>query len=213
MPLTVVSFAAYLTTSKTRWRDEDHSASQFVKAAKGISFNGYGHVPVCGRQMLLQMTNAQEAVNWFGEMAAAGLKRLPRGAVLVPIPNSGCGTWNNAVPRTMRLAEALARCFDGVRILDCLRWKTKLAPSSKGGTRNPQMLYDALAVTRKVKDSKLILVDDVCTTAGHLLAARALLIEHGAECSMAICVGRTVHDSEPDPFAVLKQELEDFEPA
>lgn len=211
MSLTVVSFATYLTNTHTPWRDEDHWALKFVKAVKGKPFGGYAWVRVAGEPKRLNQENAEEAIDWFGIMAAEYLEDHVRDDIqLVPIPNSHC-TKASEIPRTKRLALAIAARV-GVHVLDGLRWKAAMTPSSKGGTRNPQDLYDNLIEVRKLADSKIILVDDVRTKGAHLVAAKAFLRAKNAKCLMALCAGRTELAPEQNPFAVVEQDLPNFEP-
>ena len=75
---------------------------------------------------------------------------------------------------------------------DRLRWKTIMTPSSQGGTRDPQELYDNLVVTKEPPKGSLVLIDDVRTTGAHLLAAAGRLAEKGARVPLAVCAARTV---------------------
>jgi predicted amidophosphoribosyltransferase len=214
MALKVVSFATYLTTSDSTWRDEDYCAWMFIKALKGKSFSGYGRVPVGRKLLRLDRTNADDAIGWFGEMAGVYLAdKLSKGVVLVPIPNSNSTVAGDEIGRTVALAEAIASNLDGIEVLDCLRWKEEMTPSSQGGTRNPQELYDNLRVTKRVANSKIVLIDDVRTKGSHLIAAKARLRRKDARCLMAVCAGRTVLTPEVSAFSILEEELEDFVPS
>src|SRR5437763_15039798 len=58
MPLTIVSFATYLSAVGTRWRDQDWDTYKFVKAIKGKPFKYSAQVPVVGTQHFLNQSNA-----------------------------------------------------------------------------------------------------------------------------------------------------------
>jgi hypothetical protein len=58
----------------------------------------------------------------------------------------------------------------------------------------------------------VILVDDVFTQGGHLQAAAARLFEKKAVCQLAVCAGRTVLQSQSDPFLILHDSLPNFTP-
>lgn len=208
----VVSFATYLTRGP--YSNEDHNALKFVKAVKGKTFRGYADVPVMGQTKRLNSSNSEEAVEWFGELAAAEIdKRKLRGPViLVPVPNSSCTEKNGKEPRTALLAKAIAGKLKNAKVWDGLRWTKEMTPTHQGGTRDPQKLYDNLAVTSDPPKGTLVAVDDVYTKGGHMQAAVARLSEKTAECSLAVCVGRTVLEAEEKPFAVLKVKLEAFTP-
>jgi len=213
MALRVISFATYLTNVDVVWRGEDYDALKFVKAIKGKPINKYAYVPVGKVRRLLEERNADDAIGWFGEMAMAPTRdlRIPHPLILVPIPNSSCTTTNGKVPRTTRLAKALAVQLRE-EVWDRLRWKTIMTPSSQGGTRDPQELYDNLVVTKEPPKGSLVLIDDVRTTGAHLLAAAARLAEKGARVPLAVCAARTVWNQDEEPFSILDEQLEDFKP-
>ncbi len=102
MPLTVVSFADYLTSPPGIWREDDSAAYKFVQAVKQKSFKGYSSVPVNGIRLRLSQENGLDAVQWFAGMAAAYVQRMNFGQppTCVPVPNSDCALNNDVVPRT-----------------------------------------------------------------------------------------------------------------
>jgi hypothetical protein len=211
MSLKVVSFAAYLTTAAAPWRNADYCALMFVKAIKAWEFGGYHWIPVCGNPRRLTQENSDDAIQWFGEMAAAHFAgKFRRQISLVPIPNSNCTVKTKTIPRTKQLAESIADRLNGVTIWDGLRFKKLMTPSSKGGTRNPHELYENLVVTKDLPGNRIIIVDDVRTTGAHLIAAKARLVEKGGNCDLAICAGRTILAQEPNPFATIEEELDDL---
>lgn len=107
----------------------------------------------------------------------------------------------------------MAERLDDVEVLDCLRFRKVMDSASRGGgTRNPQTLYNNLVLIEDVLAADVILIDDVRTTGGHLRAARALIIEQGAECDLAICAGRTVWDQDQEPSSLGEDEFPDFIP-
>jgi hypothetical protein len=212
MALSVISFATYLTRGP--WNSDDHHALKFVKAVKGKTFGGWAVVPVLGRQKDLRAANADDAMDWFAELAAAEIVKLAvRGpAILVPLPNSSSTVKNGKVPRTAILAERIAAKLKNTKVWDGLRWTKEMTPTHQGGTRDPQRLYDNLVVTSAPPAGTLILIDDVFTKGGHLQAAAARFAEKNAGCRLALCAGRTVLESQAEPFLVFRQELEDFTP-
>jgi hypothetical protein len=158
--VSVISFATYLTRGP--WNPDDHTALKFVKAVKGRAFKGYADVPILGSLRHLVSGNADDAIGWFGELAAAEIVqlRLPSPAILVPLPNSSSTVDNGKVPRTAVLAANIAVTLGNTTVCDCLRWVQEWPPKS---TRDPQKLYDNLVVT-SIPPRTLILIDDVVTT-------------------------------------------------
>jgi predicted amidophosphoribosyltransferase len=216
VPVTVVSFAQYLTRSEQPWRQDDWHSSKFIKAIKGEPVNGYALVPVSGIRRELRQANAGDAADWFGEMAAEYLRGNPlKGSlVFVPIPNSSCTVKSRKPPSTYRLAEAIVSRLKNAIVWDGLRLAVAMQKSRQGGTRDPQEIYDNLRITQAIpKDAGLVLVDDVRTTGAHMLAAHAKLIREGGKVLLGICAGRTTWEQEPQPFAVATEGLEDFTPA
>ncbi len=201
MPLSVTSFATYLT--RPPWSGDDHNALKFVKAVKGKSFRGWAQVPVLGTIKRLEPANAEDAVDWFGELAAAEIVKrgLRSPLILVPLPNSSSTVRNNKKPRTALLAGAIAEKLNNAQVWDGLRWAKEMIPTHQEGTRDPQELYDNLVVTSVPPKGTLILVDDVYTLGGHLQAGVARLAENKARCSLAMCAGRTVLESQERPFS------------
>jgi hypothetical protein len=212
MPLSVISFATYLT--RAPWSGDDHNALKFVKAVKGKTFRGWAQVPILGRIKTLEPTNAEDAVDWFGELAAAEIVKLGlRGPqILLPLPNSSSTVRNGEKSRTTLLAGAIAEKLNNAHVWDGLRWAKEMIPTHREGTRDPQELYENLVVTGVPPKGTLILVDDVYTLGGHLKAAVARLAEKKLRCSLAMCAGRTVLESQQHPFLILRQEVEDFTP-
>lgn len=185
MALKVASLCGYLCNISISWRKGaggDHDAHDFVLALKGKSFNAYGQVPVCGNVRRLTNDNASDAIQWFGEMAAAYLraKKIKGPFVIIPVPNSSSLVHSAARPRTRRLAKAIAENLEKGRgtVLDCLRFKENQGSArSEGGPREAAKIYKNLAVLRDEisefrkdvehpEDYHVLLVDDVTTSGG-----------------------------------------------
>lgn len=216
MPLTVISFATYLSAVGTAWREQDWDTYKFIKAIKAQPFKYSARIPVVGTLRYLAMSNANDSLGWFAEMANAYLwqKQTPGPLVLVPLPNSSCVLGTNNIPRTFFQAQALAQRLNNTTVLDCLRWKeARASASGGGGSRHPQILYNNLAATTPVpQGTRLIIIDDVRTSGGHLKAARALLLGQNGYCDLAICAGRTVKNQDQEPFSMLEEEIDDWWP-
>lgn len=210
MAVSVISFATY---KRPPYKPPDYHALKFVKAVKGKPFTGYADVPVLGRLKRLVPENAGDAIGWFGELAAAELvKELDGPLILVPLPNGSSTVDNGKVPRTAVLAESIAAKLNNAKVWDGLRWTKEMPSTHEGGTRDPQKLYENLAVTKIPPKGTLVLVDDVFTTGGHIQAAVARLAEKKADCKRAISAGRTVLESQENPFEIVTDEVGDFVP-
>jgi len=231
MALRVASLCGYLCSGDVVWRrgaGGDFDAHDWIQALKGKSFKGYAQVPVCGTTRRLSDENASDAIQWFGEMAAAYLsaKKIAGPLVIIPVPNSSSVINSTVKPRTRKLAKALAERLgkDGTVVLDCLRWKEDWGPASKGaGSRDAAKLCENLAVLREhisafvneVEDPEtytVVLVDDVTTSGGHLQACAAKLKKAGVVVDSVICGGRTIYDQKYKPFDVREEKLDEYEP-
>lgn len=118
-------------------------------------------------------------------------------------------------PKTLRLARAVCERAGGdIRVVDCLRWKKDLGSASKeGGPRDPETLYKNLAPIEGLrKESRVVLVDDVMTSGGHLRACAAKLRQAGATVVIALCGSRTTYSQDKNAFTTFEGDLEDYEP-
>src|SRR5262249_26017521 len=154
-----------------------HDARNFVHAIKGRFFAGTIELGRRGATCRIDHRSLDAALTLFAEMAlaAAGAHGLAAPALLIPVPNSGCDLACDRPPRTSAQAEALACLLgSGSSVADVLRWRVPLpSASSSSGTRDPQALFDNLRLMSALPgetDQRLVLVDDVLTTGGHLQA-------------------------------------------
>ncbi len=219
MPLKLISLAAYLTrTNNIDWSDDDHNASKFIKSIKGEPIKGWATIAVCGQHHRLNSNNQQDVFAWFGQMAADRLRRLIKQPIaLTPIPSSGAHINTDEFPHTtMLLAESIVEHLgkDVAVIDDLLRWDQPMASSRHGGPRDPENLYSHLTLLDDaVYERPYVLIDDVCTTGGHLQACAAKLRDIGASVILAVCAGRSVHEQRSDPFDVPDEIYPDFFPS
>lgn len=215
MALRVVCFSTYLT-SIGRWRGVDHDAHDLIDAIKDRSLNGYSHVPVRGRRRFFDNNNRQDVVGWFAEMVSDHFTAEPVDGpiVLVPVPGSKVDVAFAGMPRTAQLAQAIAaQLNDGTIVKDVLRWLEPMpSANEEGGTRDPAELFNNLVLIENVDGDRVVLVDDVLTSGGHLQACAARLREGGAAVLMAAVAGRADEHQVDDPFAVRIEDINDYEP-
>ena len=219
MSLKVFSCCTYSTAFGPRTEPE-WSALQFVRAIKGKPLRGYVDVPLPGgRYVRLDQSTAARAPDWFGEMVTAGVSWDPdTGVALVPVPDSACSMASKDPPKTLPLAETLRDTLMPGQsgVFDLLRWAEVIPPTHlAGGTRDPQELYSLLRLTvRGLPEHlpRIVLVDDVLASGGHLRAVAAFLTDCGAQVEMAVCAGRAVNSDTPleRPFSVRADVLPDF---
>lgn len=215
MPLTVLSFATY-RTSLGNWRGVDHDAHDFVDAIKGRYIDHYSSLRVRGGWHRFDNLNREDVVRWFGQMVADHLQEvgLIWPLVLVPVPSSKSDVSFRGVNRTTVVAEAIAAaCGNGVAVADVLRFdKPRLSACVYRGTRDPAKIYERLRMVGSVERQRVVLVDDVIASGGHLRACAAMLMVDGGADSvlLAVCAGRADDACVADPFAIRRDELHDL---
>jgi hypothetical protein len=196
MPLTVCScltyWPAYGPKTQDRW-----TALHFVNAVKGTPLAGYAQLRLSsGDTVTISRSSAAAAPEWFAQLAVNALPwRDCAPCGLVAMPDAACDLSAAGPPRTLVLAEALASQIgpDAVAV-DLLRWVRSMAKAhAADGTRDPQVLYGRLRLKDRmwpVARQRLVLVDDVVASGGHLRAAAAFLSDCGAVVTHAICAAR-----------------------
>src|SRR4051812_31885497 len=195
MPLPVTTFCAYRTRRNGPWTDRDHAASKFIKALKEQPVSGWAYVPVGKEHVRLDAANAHSAPHIFARQAAYGMKWDELGALmLVPIPDSSCTVDATDPPRTIKMAVALLRCLEVVDaiVADLLRWNEAMTPAHVGfGTRDPEDLFRRLRLRGPVPPNRrVVLIDDVMASGGHVRAAAGFLGSEGATIVGAISAAR-----------------------
>jgi hypothetical protein len=219
--LQVVSCCTYLTGVEFPWRRGDYDAHDFVFAIKAKDINGYANVPVRGARRHLENANRDDALKWFGQMIGdvAGEYDLLRTVALVPVPNSRSVVGCEEPPRTAALAKALAtelnaKVTGDALVFDVFRWvEPLLSAHAAHGTRDPRELFVKLRVIGSLggfRGRRVVLVDDVLTSGGHLQAAVARLAQCGHLVELALVGGRAVDTRVGDPFEIRVDEVPDF---
>ena len=196
VPLTVCSCVTYCPAYGAKTQDR-WTALHFVNAIKHTPVAGYAQLRLpSGDTVTIDRESASAAPEWFAQLAVNALPwrdLLP--CAVVPIPDAACSLSSPDPPRTQALADALASEIgpDAVA-LDLLRWVRPMARAHRAdGTRDPQVLYGRLRLrdqTWPLAGQRLVLVDDVIATGGHIRAAAAFLIDFGAVVMHAICGAR-----------------------
>lgn len=211
MTLIVHALGAYPSYSREliAWRGDDYNVNKFVKALKRKEFQGHGSLPSYGggrRQFTYQAP--ANALVLFAEWGAARVFQLRvNDRVLVPVPSSTCTSFGmDSAP--VRMVQALSGA-SGMRMGFWLRFAHVLpSAAAAGGSRNPGFLAEKLIVIPGVAGQRVVLVDDVKTTGGHLLACARVLRAAGAQVDLALVAASTVWQQHADPLSVGPVDIE-----
>src|SRR5581483_9951251 len=190
MPLRVVCRAQYLSESVPEMRDSDYKATHLVKAVKGLELNpkSYAWVTIAGVNTKITEETKDKAIEWFARWAAQRVDSSSNGPkVLVPIPSSKTIKSSSDTFRTAAIArEIAANCKTDVVAAPLLRWTQVMLSSREGGPRDPKILYPRLTLLGALPEGRCVLIDDVFTSGGHLIASAWKLEDVGREVELAI---------------------------
>lgn len=200
--------------SGEQWNQADWDASAFVKALKGRDFNGYVRLQMATGEWLNARANDRApAFRRFGEWAAVVLQELVRQqqvdaerTLLMPVPSSSCVAFGTDA-KGAGLVGAIAAASPGFTPVDGLHWRQALKKASEGGTRDAAVLQANLIV-RAGPPRQIVLVDDVATSGGHLLACARALRAQGHDVEHAICAAQTVWNHPDNMWAIPSRDLE-----
>ena len=162
-------------------------AYKYCGAVKSREINGYCTVPTNVR---INRHNIGTARARFGEYLSGLL--AGRGDVfIVPVPSKD--SWNTAEFRSLAmLREALPNLQN--RLLPIVRFSQERERASHGGVRGYDAVYPHIAVQRTPGFRRVIVVDDILTSGGTILATRRRLMDAGHQVLFAAVCGRTTHE-------------------
>jgi hypothetical protein len=206
--LRLISLCAYLTDISNPWRSEDHTASKMVKALKGDEINGHFFHVVKGQNKRFDQANISEFLDRIPPALARMIARHVDGpATLVPIPNSHVTAVNTPNFRTLELAKAVAAQSKGqLTAAPALVFKTPQHKSRAGGKRSPQHFEAAYRIAQEVK-GPIVLLDDVCTSGGHLIGAHWKLQSATRDVVLAAAFGRSTKQQLSAPIGPREEIL------
>ena len=206
----------YMCTYYSQWahvnlapRSQDQwNAFKFCRAVKNRNINGSLSVPLSSGAETLTNANVGRARAIFGQFIAHVIQAsgLPN-PVLVPIPSKD-GLLTSATFRSLGMLQEALGPTSQYRIAPVLRFNTVLQPASQGGIRGRLALAPYLELCGPIPPGNLILVDDLLTTGGSLLATFDVLRTAGRHPALAIVCGLTVTDSLTASFGLHQKNIE-----
>ncbi|MGY3103432.1 phosphoribosylpyrophosphate synthetase [Bradyrhizobium sp. LM3.4] len=198
-----LSLCAYLTDTDVEWRDEDYVATKMVKALKGDSIEGYFDFKIGEKVRRFDQSNVSEFVERIPRALARMIARhYPGEASLVPIPNSHVIASTTPGFKTLELAEKIAANGNGkLKVVPTLVFGEVQQKSREGGPRDPKHFESAYRIVRTLS-GPVILVDDVCTSGGHLVAAYWRLNKQASPVVLACTFGKTTKAQLKNPIGM-----------
>jgi len=176
-PFLCVSCTHELHALRGRCREID--GTQVVAA-----FRYAGPARVLVRQ--LKFHGAIAVASPLGSALAVALSELPPGPIgVVPVPLHWRRRWHRGHNQSVALARVVVASRPGFRLLAALR-KSRATPPQVGldGGHRRRNVRGTFAVprrfARRVRGARLLVVDDVATTAATLRSARECLLAAGA---------------------------------
>jgi hypothetical protein len=213
-PLRVVCFSTYVS-DPSRQAPQHRDVRNFLLALRGERIEAISRVPVLSTERELTAANANDSIDWFGEMVAHFLRQNQTRPPfrLMPVPTSRATLDSSAGPWTSLLAISIVSSgIEDAEVIDALRWKKALPPPSQRSTSAAE-LYENLAVTKKLDpDVPVLLVDYLYAGSATLRACAARLGDQRIRVPLALCAGRTTDQADQGAFAVVTGDIAAFEP-
>jgi predicted amidophosphoribosyltransferase len=191
-------------------------AYMFCWAVKVGTFKSGFFIMKGGRRLNIVKNNFHLVRPTFGEWGANAIDTFPEkdDVYLVPVPDTDALS-SVTTYRTLTMAEeAFKRTSYEGRILDGLRWTKKRKKGHEGGSRKRSELLALLEAKEDVKGKNIVLIDEIVTTGGNLLACQDRLVAAGATVVGAVSCGRSVYDVKDAPYGAwdfdLTTQLQDY---
>jgi hypothetical protein len=206
----------FLCTYYSQWAHENLAprsqaqwhAYKFCRAVKYKTINGTLEFPWKAGPETINTETVGRARYIFGFFIKRALKTLVLAApVLVPIPSK------DALPdattfRSLDMVREAIASHGNWTIAPVLRFTKAIPPASEGGPRGREVLRPHLTVIARPPAGSIVLVDDIITTGGSLLASFDVLEAYGRPPVAAIVCGQTVADSLLTAFGDHEREID-----
>lgn len=180
-----------------------------VRALKRKPLKGYFDIPVAGVERRFNQDNVAEFVDRIPvALAKVVLRHHDAPATLVPIPNSHVVDPSTPDFHTLTLANRIAENSGGrYTVQPALVFNEPQQKSHEGGPRDPKIIETAYKVVADLQ-GPLILIDDVCTGGGHLIAAHWKLHGTTSPVALACTFGRSTKQQAHDPLGPREEAID-----
>jgi hypothetical protein len=212
--LKLVSLCAYLTDMSMQWRTADYAAMNMVKGLKKEPLKGWFEYEVAGKTRRYDQSNIQQFVDRIPPALARLIAlHVSDPATLVPIPNAHVTSPSSEDFRTLELARAVADQSRGaLKVSAALVFEKPQVRSRDGGPRSPSHFETAYQIASDVK-GPIVLLDDVCTSGGHMIGAHWKLHHPPRRQIVLACAfGRTTKEQLTHPVGIRVEELDTTPP-
>jgi hypothetical protein len=125
---------------------------------------------------------------------------------VIPVPSSA---HTNPVEEFTgrRISEAVQAAHPPFVSTPALYFDQAMPPARGGGSRNPNAILPHLRLAGLPPVGPVVLLDDVCTSGGHLIASARFLRQHGIEVEDAFVIGRTRWERPESMWSVATEQL------
>jgi hypothetical protein len=193
----------YMATYYSQWahenlapRSQDQWYSfKFCRAVKNGRINGSLVFPWQDKPEVINEQSVVRARFIFGYFIKHVIEECGfKNPILVPVPSKD-GLVGAADFRSFIMLREAISAHGNWPIVPVLRFTEVLQPAHAGGPRGREAIKPYLTVTGTLPSGEIILVDDIVTTGGSLLASHDVLAAVGHAPTAAIVCGHTVSDS------------------
>jgi phosphoribosylpyrophosphate synthetase len=213
----VCGYYSDLAHNKKRRPENYWDAYFYTWAVKVGSFRRKFLIHASDRKIGVTQNNFRVVRRMFGRFIAQQVEKDWGSDVeLVPVPSKDAVPGVTDFRTSKMLKESLSSTGFKDQALDALFWSKELDKAHQGGSRRRDFLKKHLVTDiSDLRGRKIVLVDDLLSTGGSLLAAKDFLQGEGATVLGAVTCGKTIYDFKTRAFGrqsfELTEELADFE--
>jgi hypothetical protein len=207
----VISYCGYYPDrahKELKRRTEDYWNAYFYVWAIKVGSHKRDFYILAPQRINITKTNFGLVRKTFGKWASEQIPKLSKGEpALIPVPSKdglvGKGTYRSLdMVREAFAGTKYARC-----VVDGLRWNRQVSQAHVGGARSRDILLPLLNASKEVKGNQIILIDELFSTGGSLLACADCLTTAGAKVLGAITCGKTIYNFDRPAFGTQEFEL------